>query len=120
MEQLENCTAIIQDMAGRIVPKLDKGTIVNVNFPDLPPAELKGVKLCEMGPREYDEKFEVETNPGGRKYYWYTDDPYYHYEGYGVSDLGDMRKGLVGNITDYEPTYTIGTLRQWMVFINME
>ncbi|MDY6370686.1 MAG: hypothetical protein SPL12_00100 [Bacteroidales bacterium] len=56
----------------------------------------------------------------GGKYYWYTDDAHYNYESYGTSGWGAMQNGLVGNITDYEPTYTIGTLRQWMVFINME
>ena len=56
----------------------------------------------------------------GGKYYWYTDDAHYDYQSYGTSGWGAMQNGLVGNITDYEPTYTIGTLRQWMVFIDME
>ncbi|MDD6255864.1 MAG: 5'/3'-nucleotidase SurE [Eubacteriales bacterium] len=118
MEQLENCTAIIQDMAGRIVPKLDKGTIVNVNFPDLPPAELKGVKLCEMGPREYDEKFEVETNPGGRKYYWYTGKLVHYDELPGNPDVIAYQNGYVTvtplkiDMTDYK---LMDAMKDWNI-----
>ena len=63
---------------------------------------------------------ENKTYYTGGRYYWYTDDAHYDYQGYGVSDLDDKEKGLVGNITDYEPAVPIGTLRQWMVFIDME
>ncbi len=73
-EQLANCSALIQDLCRRIVPKLAKDTVLNVNFPNLPPSELKGLKVCRLGPREYDEKFEIMTNPRGENYYWYTGD----------------------------------------------
>ena len=79
-EQLANCATIIQDLCVRIVPKLAKNTVLNVNFPNVPPAELKGLKVCSLGPREYNEKFEVLTNPRGEKYYWYTG-KLVHYEG---------------------------------------
>ena len=63
---------------------------------------------------------ENKTYYTGGRYYWYTDDAHYNYEGYGVSDLGDKKKGLVGNITDYEPSATFEGLNRWQVIINME
>ena len=61
-EQLANCTTIIQDLCTRIVPTLAKDTVLNVNFPDVPPSELKGLKVCRLGPREYREQFDVVTS----------------------------------------------------------
>lgn len=63
---------------------------------------------------------EGSTYYTGGKYYRYTDASHYEYQGYGTSDLGAKKKGLVGNITNYEPAATIETLRQWLVFIDME
>lgn len=71
-EQLANCTEMIQDLCKRVVPELDYSTVLNVNFPNVPPAEIKGLKICRLGPREYDEQFDIMTNPRGEKYYWYT------------------------------------------------
>ena len=56
----------------------------------------------------------------GGKYYRFTDDSHYNYQGYGDFGLSAKKKGLVGNITDYEPAVPIETLRQWQVFIDME
>lgn len=70
--QLANCAGVVQDICRRIVPELDKNTVLNVNFPNVPPEELKGLKVTQLGPREYDERFDVMTNPRGEQYYWYT------------------------------------------------
>ncbi|MGI6205008.1 MAG: 5'/3'-nucleotidase SurE [Anaerovoracaceae bacterium] len=107
MAQLENCTTIIQDMCRRVVPKLGRGTVVNINFPDVPPEELKGIKFCEMGPREYDEKFDIEKNPAGRKYYWYTGKLVHYDELPGNPDVMAYQDGYVTvtplklDMTDY-------------------
>ena len=71
-EQLANCRNLVQDICRRILPTLDKKTVLNVNFPNIPPSEIKGLKICRLGPREYNEQFEILTNPRGEKYFWYT------------------------------------------------
>ena len=61
----------------------------------------------------------------GGKYYRYFDASDYNnyqgydYQGYVIDGLRAKKLGLVGNITGYEPT-AIETLRQWLVFIDME
>ena len=37
--------------------KLDAKTVLNINLPDVPKEELKGVKYTVLGPREYDAWF---------------------------------------------------------------
>lgn len=60
----------------------------------------------------------------GGKYYMYTDYPYqyqgYDHQGNLISVSSNKKKGLVGNFTDYEPTYAISGLYLWTVFTNME
>ena len=63
---------------------------------------------------------EGRTYYTGGKYYKFLDASQYNYQGYGDSGWGAKKKGLVGNITDYEPAVPIETLRQWLVFIDME
>ena len=71
-EQLANCETLIRDLCSRVVPGLGQHTVLNVNFPNVPPEKLKGLRVCRLGPREYNEKFDILTNPRGEKYFWYT------------------------------------------------
>lgn len=68
---------------------------------------------------------EDRTYYTGGKYYRFTDDSHYNYQGYDYRDyvidgLRAKKLGLVGNINNYEPTYPIYGLDIWRVFINME
>lgn len=63
---------------------------------------------------------EGRTYYTGGRYYEFIDASQYNYQGYGDSGWGAKKKGLVGNITDYEPAVIIETLRQWRVFIDTD
>jgi 5'-nucleotidase len=56
----------------KIFPKAHLGThsLLNVNIPNVPLADLQGVKLTEVGVRPYNDHFEKRTDPRGRVYYW--------------------------------------------------
>jgi len=48
------------------------GTLINVNFPALPPEEVKGIRVCRQGIRDYGRLRIVErTDPRGYDYYWF-------------------------------------------------
>ncbi|QNM83363.1 5'/3'-nucleotidase SurE [Sphingomonas sabuli] len=48
------------------------GTLINVNFPALSPEEVKGIRVCRQGIRDYGRLRIVErTDPRGYKYYWF-------------------------------------------------
>ncbi|MGC4037162.1 MAG: 5'/3'-nucleotidase SurE [Chitinophagaceae bacterium] len=52
--------------------KLDKHTVLNVNFPAMPPENLRGIKICRQAYAKYEEDFIARTDPNGRQYYWLT------------------------------------------------
>ncbi len=63
--------------ARRIVEKmlstrLDKHTILNVNFPAVDQKLIKGVKMCRQAYAKYEEDFLERDDPNGRKYFWLT------------------------------------------------
>ena len=69
--------AAAEGWAERVIgPLLDApfepGTLVNVNFPALPSEEVKGIRVCRQGIRDYGRLRIVErTDPRGYRYYWF-------------------------------------------------
>jgi 5'-nucleotidase len=51
---------------------MDKHLILNVNFPAVPEAQIKGVKICRQAYAKYEEDFLERNDPTGKKYYWLT------------------------------------------------
>lgn len=43
---------------------------LNVNIPDLPREEIRGVRMCRQSKGYWQEEFERRTDPRGREYYW--------------------------------------------------
>ncbi len=55
---------------------LKAGTLLNVNVPDLPEKEIKGVMLTQQGLSRWDDYYEERIDPYGGKYYWLTGNLY--------------------------------------------
>ncbi|MDO5655153.1 MAG: 5'/3'-nucleotidase SurE [Flavobacteriaceae bacterium] len=51
---------------------LPDGVVLNVNIPNLPEKEIKGIRVCRQARARWDEEFEERLDPRGRKYYWLT------------------------------------------------
>jgi 5'-nucleotidase len=49
---------------------LPKGTLLNVNVPDIPPADIRGIAVTRQGRSWWDDGFETRRDPVGREYYW--------------------------------------------------
>lgn len=45
-------------------------TILNVNVPNLPEEQIKGIAFTSQGPRQYVDRIEKRIDPIGRPYYW--------------------------------------------------
>ncbi|MDQ2799725.1 MAG: 5'/3'-nucleotidase SurE [Armatimonadota bacterium] len=45
-------------------------TILNVNAPNLPQSDIKGVAVTTQGRRQYVDRIEKRLDPVGRPYYW--------------------------------------------------
>ena len=54
--------------------RLDKHTILNVNFPAVDKKLIRGVKMCRQAYAKYEEDFLERDDPHGRKYFWLTGD----------------------------------------------
>jgi 5'-nucleotidase len=58
-------------LAERIIQQgLPKNVYLNVNIPDLPLEEIKGVEITRQGKRIYGKEIQERTDPRGEKYYW--------------------------------------------------
>ena len=53
---------------------LPDGVLLNVNIPNLPYDEIKGIKAGQMGRSRFIEKFTEHRDPRGNYYYWLDGD----------------------------------------------
>lgn len=53
---------------------LPKGTLLNVNVPDVPADEIQGILLTKQGKSKWDDLYEERKDPQGRNYYWLKGD----------------------------------------------
>jgi len=48
------------------------GTMLNINIPNLPEDQIKGLLLTKQGKSKWDDIYEKRIDPYGRSYYWLT------------------------------------------------
>ncbi|QQR80480.1 MAG: 5'/3'-nucleotidase SurE [Deltaproteobacteria bacterium] len=49
---------------------LPRGVTLNVNIPNLPLKQIKGISFAKLGKRNYEEVIFEKIDPRGRKYFW--------------------------------------------------
>ena len=98
--------------------RIDCRTLININTPDLPKSEVKGVKFARTGAKEYDEQFEPKVSSDGTLQYWYTGTPVI-YEGLPNDiDVIAMQEGyatitpLQHDFTDYK---LLEEIKEWRI-----
>ena len=70
-------------------------TLVNVNFPALPPGDVRGVRVVRQGLRDYGRlRIDQRTDPRGYNYYWFGLRPMPHTPGH-ATDLEAVADGFV-------------------------
>jgi len=50
--------------------KFEHSKLLNVNIPDLPISEIKGMRICKQGKSGWAEEFVEAKDPRGKPYYW--------------------------------------------------
>lgn len=64
---------IAAELTSRVLKEgLTKGTLLNVNVPNLPKEEIAGILLTQQGKSKWDDVYEERIDPYGKKYYWLT------------------------------------------------
>jgi len=51
---------------------LPHGTLLNVNIPNVPESEIKGVMITKQGISVWNDRFDVRRDPANREYFWLT------------------------------------------------
>ncbi len=51
---------------------IPKGTMLNVNVPNLPKSQIAGIQVTKQGKSKWDDVYEKRVDPYGRNYYWLT------------------------------------------------
>jgi len=51
---------------------MGKSTLLNVNIPNLPKEQIRGVKICRQAEAKWVEEFQETIDPRGEPYYWMT------------------------------------------------
>jgi 5'-nucleotidase len=86
---------------------MPKDTVLNVNVPNLPMSEIKGIRITRQGLRFYQDKLVVRDDPRGQPYYWIGGDPPTSVPENGT-DSGALEAGYVSltplrlDFTDYD------------------
>ncbi len=60
---------LAKEIAGKDIPK---GTLLNVNVPDVDENDIAGIILTKQGKSKWDDIYEQRIDPYGRDYYWLT------------------------------------------------
>ena len=73
----------------------EPGTLINVNFPALLPEDVKGIRVCRQGLRDYGRLRIVQRkDPRGYDYYWFGLGPMVQTPGHST-DLEAVADGYV-------------------------
>lgn len=84
-----------------------KSRLLNVNFPNVPHEEMKGLKICRQGRGNWIEKFLENKDPRDQPYYWLAGE-FVMVEHEKDTDLWALQNGYVSivpskhDLTDYD------------------
>ncbi|NUM49464.1 MAG: 5'/3'-nucleotidase SurE, partial [Anaerolineales bacterium] len=103
-------------IAARVLAEgLPPNTLLNINVPFLPEAEIKGWQVTRQGLRVYKDQLDRRTDPRGRPYFWIGGEAPTGVPDAGT-DFGALAQGFISitplqlDLTDYP---TLARLRAW-------
>jgi 5'-nucleotidase len=71
-ESIEGWLGTLRRLLPRLVrpEALPRATLLNVNLPDIPPEEVKGIRVTSLGERRYSDSLTRALDPSGKEYFW--------------------------------------------------
>ncbi len=61
-------------IASKVIDNSEKDLLLNVNVPNLPEDEIKGMKITTVSDNIWKDHYEKRTDPFGRDYFWFAGD----------------------------------------------
>lgn len=97
--------------------KLPAGTFLNVNLPDVPTDEIRGVRWCRQGNGVIAQHFEKRRDPRNRVYYWQGADGQHAYDRPDIdaAALGDRYVSITPIKCDMTDYAALQELTQWNI-----
>jgi 5'-nucleotidase len=92
-QHLETAAEIAARVIASGLPMEQKGVLYNLNVPDLPLEEVKGLRAAEQGRMIYEDRIDVRSDPRGHQYIWMAGKLLEH-ESDDNTDVGLMRRGF--------------------------
>lgn len=93
--QWKTAAHIAREITRRIqVDLLPSGVLLNVNIPNRPLKEIRGIRVTRMGRSRFIEKFDRRLDPRGRTYYWLDGELEVHDDGEDI-DIRAVNEGYV-------------------------
>ncbi|AUS05932.1 5'/3'-nucleotidase SurE [Pseudotamlana carrageenivorans] len=69
----EGCDNFVKTITENVLKNgIPQGIVLNVNLPNLPKADIKGIKVCRQAKANWVEEFDKRKTPQGKDYYWLT------------------------------------------------
>lgn len=67
------CREVAHEVTRRMLESpLPPHTLFNVNIPDVPAKDYKGIRISRQANAKWQEEFDERRDPHGKKYYWLT------------------------------------------------
>ena len=117
-EHFEYACELAVEAVTKAYDKMSASTVLNINTPNLPKEEIKGLRFTTLGKREYKEVFVPTEMENGETGYMYTGDPVI-YEGLPETiDVIADQDGyasitpLHSDLTDYK---LAGIISEWRI-----
>lgn len=111
-----SCMPYVKQLAKIVLKRgLPEGTCLNVNFPDLPLDQIKGIKICRQSAGYWEDAFDKRLSPAGKQYYWMTGNFTNPDQGQDTDEWA-LRNGYVSVVpTQFDLTahHAIAALNQW-------
>lgn len=65
------CRSYVRQLIGHVLENgMAAGSLYNVNIPNLPAGEIRGIKVCRQAEARWVEEYQEGQDPRGRPYYW--------------------------------------------------
>jgi 5'-nucleotidase len=117
LETLETYREFLVKLIRRITSVKDypKTTLLNINLPDLPASEIKGVRVTRLGSRFFSDSLARMKDPWGKDIYW-IGGGFATWSGDDSTDQAAIRDGYVSitplqmDLTDHK---LLETVRAW-------
>ena len=111
----ETAAAVIPGIVERVLDEgLPAGTLLNVNVPDIPLSDLRGLRVTHQSHRQYDDQVTRRIDPRGRPYYWIAGEVVSR-DAQEDSDFAAVQDGYVSitplqlDLTDHRVLETMGS-----------